>query len=208
MPQSAKERPYHHGNLRQSLIDAALELIAEKQDAKTLSLREVARRVGVSHAAPYRHFADKEALLAAVAEEGFHLLLDYLHRAMVHIDEPARRLQASGVGYVRFAIAHPSHYRVMFSTLQVDYLNYPGLNEAGAKAFAVMVDEIMAGQAAGQMKTGDPQQLAWVSWSLVHGLSMLLIEHQLPLTDEQDIEALAEFATQSSMEGLCLGDGP
>lgn len=95
----------------------------------------------------------------------------------------------------------------MFSTLQVDCLNYPGLNEAGAKAFAIMVDEIIAGQAAGQMKTGDPQQLAWVSWSLVHGLSMLLIERQLPLTNEQDIVALAEFATQSSMDGLRLENG-
>lgn len=207
MPKPAKETPYHHGDLRQSLIEAALELITEKQDAKTLSLREVARRVGVSHAAPYRHFADKEALLAAVAEEGFHLLLSYLRDAMAQVSsDPVRRLQASGVGYVRFAIAHPSHYRVMFSALQADCLDYPGLQESGDQAFAVMVNEITAGQAAGRMKAGDPQQLAWISWSLVHGLAMLLIERQLPLADEQDIVALTELATQFSMEGLRLTD--
>ncbi|NET31061.1 MAG: TetR/AcrR family transcriptional regulator [Cyanothece sp. SIO1E1] len=203
MTKPSRETPYHHGDLRQSLIHAALELITEKQDANTLSLREVARRVGVSHAAPYRHFADKDALLAAVAEEGFHLLLTYLQKGMAKTpDDPVGQLQASGVAYVKFAISHPSHYRVMFGAFRADPLAYPSLNTAAQAAFDVMVNAIASGQQARTIKAGNPQHLAWVAWSLVHGLALLLIEQQLPITDEPDIAALAELATQSLTYGL------
>ncbi|MEB3358399.1 MAG: TetR/AcrR family transcriptional regulator [Synechococcales bacterium] len=197
------ETRYHHGDLRQSLIDAALKLIAEKQDAKTLSLREVARRVGVSHAAPYRHFADKEALLAAVAEEGFHILTRHLQESMKPLeDDPLGQLQASGVAYVKFAIAHPSHYRVMFSALQPNNPNYPALNAAGDEAFAVMVGAIAHTQTLGLVKPGDPRQLARITWSLVHGLAMLLIEGQLPLTDSEVVTTLAQQAAAALVYGL------
>ncbi|NER80209.1 MAG: TetR/AcrR family transcriptional regulator, partial [Leptolyngbya sp. SIO1D8] len=186
-----------------SLIQAALALIAEKEDAKTLSLREVARRVGVSHTAPYRHFADKDALLAAVAEEGFHILKRYLQSGLEETSGDAlRKLQGSGVAYVKFAISHPSHYRVMFGAFQPGNPDYPSLNAAGEKTFTTLMEAITNGQATGNIKVGDPQQLSWVAWALVHGLAMLLIERQLPLTDEQEIVALAEFATRSLNHGI------
>lgn len=202
MAKSDREASYHHGDLRQALIEGALALISEKKDGRTLSLREVARRVGVSNAAPYRHFADKDALLAALAEKGFRMLTAFLRTGVESADEPLRSLQASGVGYVKFAIAHPSYYRVMFSAFQPGDASCAELNEAGQEAFSVLVDAIVAGQTAGEVKPGDPQQLAWVAWSLVHGLAMLVIERQLPLTDEAALVSFAEFATQSLMQGL------
>ena len=198
-----RETAYHHGDLRQALIDSALALIKEKQDAKTLSMREVARRAGVSNAAPYRHFADKDALLAAVAAKGFRILASYLREGVNSIPgEPLRQLQASGVAYVHFAIAYPSYYRVMFSAFQPGDAKSPELNEAGLDAFGVLVEIIVGAQAAGQVRPGEPQQLAWVAWALVHGLAMLVIERRLPLMDEASVVAFAEFATQSLVEGL------
>ncbi|ASC71949.1 HTH-type transcriptional repressor FabR [Halomicronema hongdechloris C2206] len=203
MAKSRPKRTYHHGDLQQALIDAALGLIAEKQDVHTLSLREVARRVGVSQAAPYRHFADKEALLAAVAEEGFHQLLVDLQDSMVTpAADPLAALQASGVAYVQFAVSHPAHYRVMFGAFQVDNATYPALHAVGCQTFAVLVDAIATGQQAGQIITGDPQTLARVAWSLVHGLAMLVIDGQISLTQGQDIAALASFTTQSLIQGI------
>ncbi|MEO0533317.1 MAG: TetR/AcrR family transcriptional regulator [Cyanobacteria bacterium P01_A01_bin.123] len=204
MAKSSGENPYHHGDLRQSLIDAALALIAEKRDASTLSLREVARRVGVSHAAPYRHFPDKDTLLAAVAEEGFHILTRCLQGGVDKTpDDPLRELQASGVAYIKFARSHPSHYRVMFSAFQPSNNSaYPSLNTAAQAAFAVLLDAIANGQAIGKIKGGDAHHLAWVTWSLVHGLAMLLIEQQLPIVDEQDVVALSELATRSLIHGI------
>lgn len=193
---------YHHGNLRQALIDAALAIIAEDQDAANVSLREVARRVGVSQAAPYRHFADKDALLVAVAEEGFQRLLRALQVDAGSDPDPLARLQASGVAYVKFAIAHPAHYRVMFSTFRVEQGNDSSLNAVAGETFAVMVDMISAGQAVGAIQPDNPRKLAWVTWSLVHGLALLLIDHQLPIVDEEETLSLVTLATQSLVRGL------
>lgn len=202
MSKSRSKVTYHHGDLRQALVEASLEIIAETRDASSVSLREVARRVGVSPAAPYRHFADKDVLLAAVAEEGFQQLLLAL-RVEVHVtDEPLARLQANGVAYVKFAIAHPAHYRVMFNSFRVEKENYPSLNTVAREAFAEMVHAITAGQAIGVIQPSDPRQLAWISWSLVHGLALLLIDRQLPIVDEQEISSLVSMATHSLIYGL------
>ncbi|MCA1995021.1 MAG: TetR/AcrR family transcriptional regulator [Coleofasciculus sp. S288] len=193
---------YHHGDLRQALIDAALELISER-DISELSLREVARRVGVSHAAPYRHFSDKDALLAAIAEEGFHVLTRYLQESVQTIlDDPLKQLQATGVAYVQFAVNHSSHYRVMFGAFRANNPDYSALTKAGEATFAVLVNVIMTGQTAGVFSTGEPRQLAWAAWSLVHGLAMLLIDQQLPLSDEQAITSIATLATQTLAQGM------
>ena len=104
---------YHHGNLRQALIEAALDLIAEK-DVGAVSLRAVARRVGVTNAAPYHHFKDKTALLAGVAAEGFRGLGEYMAREVPLGHDVSAQLDAMGLAYIRDAIAHPAHYQIMF----------------------------------------------------------------------------------------------
>ena len=193
---------YHHGDLRQALIDAAIELVAEK-DISSLSLREVARQVGVSHTAPYRHFADKDALLAALAEEGFQVLGRALEAAVQQAtSNPLEQLEASGVAYVRYAIEHPSHYRVMFGAYGANKEAHPSLADASRQAFMVLVNVIAEGQKAGVMRSGEPTQLAISAWALVHGLAMLLLDGQLPVTENREIDSLSSFITQILVEGL------
>ncbi|MGL5805114.1 MAG: TetR/AcrR family transcriptional regulator [Xenococcaceae cyanobacterium] len=193
---------YHHGDLRQALIDSAIELILEK-DVSTLSLREIARRVGVSHAAPYRHFEDKEALLAAVAEEGFIALTQSMSQARDRASsDPLNRLEAIALAYVQYAIAHPTHYRVMFGSRKEKSGRHPASIEAGEAAFLVLLGAIEIGQAAKMIRSGDLKQLAWVAWSLVHGLAMLLIEEILPISQQKDIDTLTSFVTHTLVGGL------
>src|SRR5436190_23943930 len=124
----AKKAPYHHGDLRRALIREALALVAEKGVAG-LTLRETARRAGVSQTAPYRHFPDKEALLAAVAEGGFRRLGEAMTRAArPHRANPARALEAMAIAVVRFAAHHGAHYRLMCGPA-VRGRNHPGLRE-------------------------------------------------------------------------------
>ncbi len=200
---TADKDSYHHGDLRPALIKAAIELIAEK-DVSSLSLREVARRVGVSHAAPYRHFADKQALLAAVAQEGFQGLTNALNAAKQEAPKhPWQQLETSGVAYVQYAIAHPSHYRVMFGSYRSNKRDvYPCVVAASQQAFAILVNIITEGQMQGAIRPGEPKQLAWVAWSLVHGLAMLIIDGQLPLSDPADIASVAHLTTKILTEGL------
>ncbi|AFY76291.1 transcriptional regulator [Pleurocapsa sp. PCC 7327] len=196
------KKTYHHGDLRQALIDTAIELIAER-GMSNWSLREVARRIGVSHTAPYRHFADREALLAAVAEKGFQEMSNYLLQTLEKIpNEHSQRLQAIGVAYVQYAIAHPCEYEVMFRYSQKDEGQYPALSEAATTAFMMLVNVIIEGQKAGAFREENPKGLAWVAWSLVHGLAMLLVDGQIKVPENSTVEALASFTTQMLTEGL------
>src|SRR5256885_2131329 len=133
---------YPHGNLRRALLDAALALV-ERQGAGALTLRAAARRARVSQAAPYRHFRDKEALLAAVAEEGFRAMTAGMRRAAAfHAGDPLGRFQAHGLAYIEFASGHPAHFRVMFGRVAADRSVHPGLMQAAAEAFGLLVGAI------------------------------------------------------------------
>lgn len=201
----AERETYHHGDLRQALIAAALTLISEK-NVESVSLRDVARRVGVSHAAPYRHFADKDALLAAVAVEGFQLLQDALEAAAHLIpDNPLQQLQDIGIAYVHFALKHSSHYCLMFGAYRrTTSPPPPDLAETADNAFMVLVDAIIRGQQAGVMRTGDPKQLALAAWSLVHGLAMLLMDGQISEINPQSVMPLSAAVTQLLIEGIAI----
>ena len=172
-----KKRPYHHGNLRQALIDAALELI-EERGVSALTLREVARQVGVTHAAPQRHFADRAALVAAVAEQGFRGLAAHVAAVRGSARTPAQRLRALGVAYVEYALAHPAHLRVMFSPEVADKSRHPELAAAAQAVHAALVDRIADGQRDGSVAQGDPDKLSFAAWSMVHGCAVLLIDGQ------------------------------
>src|SRR6185503_17983646 len=141
------------GSLRDTLADAAVALIARK-GPQGFSLREVARRARVSEAAPYWHFADREALLAAVAERGFEELAKSMMEIWSREVDPAERFRALGIGYVRFALAHPSYLRVMFGSEVPDKAEHPALKEAGERTFALLVQAITECQAAGQVRAG------------------------------------------------------
>ncbi len=171
-----KTDAYHHGNLRAALIDSALAVIIEK-GAEAVTIREVAARTGVSHAAPYRHFPDKNALMAAVAKEGFDLMVARMRRRMAAFpDDPLQRLKFCGIGYIEFALDHPAHYRVMFGPGQDPLRASEALKLSSAASFQTLFDAITACQAKGVVHGGDPMAMALSCWAMVHGFSMLVID--------------------------------
>ena len=194
---------YHHGDLRRTLVGAALRIV-EQSGAGALSLRELARKAGVSHAAPYRHFASREALLAALATEGFLGLSAEMQACAGAERDPLRRLRALGLAYVRHAVAHPGHFKVMFSRDLDANAQAPELQAAAEPTLRSLVACIADGQSAGLIRHGDPRRLAVPAWSVVHGLSMLLIDRQLaPLLDGKiDVDAEAHAAIDVIALGL------
>ena len=177
---NATSKTYHHGDLRNALIAAARVLLTE-EGVGGLDLRKVARRAGVSHAAPYRHFADKQALLAAIAEDGFQQLGARVSKALDGAgNEPQRRLLALAWAYVEFALDNPAHMREMFSGLTIDRATYPSLYAASKVPFTLTIAAITQGQEAGALAAGDPIHRTLAVWSQIHGLAMLLLEDQIP----------------------------
>ena len=190
---------YHHGDLPRALLDAALRIV-ETEGKEALTLRAVARLAGVSQAAPYRHFANKEALLAGVAEEGFRSLMSAMRESVQACgDIPLARLRAVGIGYVTFATSHPSHFRVMFGRDMADRSAFPTLRQVASDTLAMLVDAIADCQRAGLVRSEEPAaDLALTAWSSVHGLSALLLDGVLdrPVTD------VAEIVTRDLFLGL------
>jgi AcrR family transcriptional regulator len=198
----ATKSTYHHGDLRQSLIDAAIAIISES-GISDVSLRQVARRVGVSHNAPYRHFDDKESLLAAIAEQGFQSLCVAMETAQQEIPPDSdQRLGAIGIAYVNFALAQPAHYRLMFGEYRCNFSKYSALAEAAHQSFLVLVNTIREGQMAGIFRAADPIDMAQVAWSLVHGQSMLALDNKLQVKQDEGLEAFLKFSSQMLIHGL------
>lgn len=192
---------YHHGNLRQALLDAGLALLeaGAAGEPGELSLRELARRVGVSANASYRHFADKDALLMALAAEGFRRMGAAQARAALTERQPKLRHRAAGKAYIRFARDNPALFRLMFGRFSASHRSEE-LSEAGGAAF----EALRAGVAQARgLPPGDPGVMvaAMHSWALVHGLSLLLLDGQIDrLGEDPDtlIEAILEQAAESA----------
>lgn len=176
-PSAARRDSYHHGDLKRALTSAALSLVAEK-GPKGFTLTEAARRAGVSAAAPYRHFADKAELLAAVAEQGFRELHADLSAAADRTSDPKGRVNELGRVYVRWAVTHPDHYQVMFGA-ESPKAGHPSLAKAAQQAFNDLLDAITKCQEAGIVQGGDAREIAAPLWSLVHGIASLAISGQL-----------------------------
>lgn len=147
------KQPYHHANLKQSLLDAAVGLLAEA-GPQGFTLREVARRAGVSHNAPYRHFKDKDDLVAAVAAEGFDRLTASMLESMEAGDTALERLRLSGRGYVEFALRQPQHLIAMFEA-PAGKCARPEYEAAGQRAFQVLLDVVWEVKAEGLLPPGD-----------------------------------------------------
>ena len=168
----------HDGKLRRALIDAALELV-EASGTRGLSWREVARRADVSHSAPYRHFANKEELLAAVAEQGFRSLTERMVEQMAGApDDISRRFEAMAIAYVEFAAENPAHFRVMFGRDVPDIDKHPALREAHDVTnglFRMGVAQVLAEAGKIGMEV-DADHFTLMAWSLVHGLASLTVD--------------------------------
>jgi AcrR family transcriptional regulator len=199
---------YHHGNLREDLMRAALEIIHES-GAAALSLRDAARRAGVSHAAPYRHFKGKGVLLAALAVESFHGLVDALERAKAACgDDVVARLRAGGLAYVRYAVRHPSRFRLMFGPdreLIDDKAAAAEVAAAGQAAYRQLYDSIADCQRAGVIRPDPTDSIAQPAWALMHGLAALLVDRRIEAADDAALEALVGHSQRILYEGMRSG---
>jgi AcrR family transcriptional regulator len=197
-----KKAGYHHGDLRRALTDAALQLI-EKQGAGAVTLREVARMAGVSHQAPYRHFADRSELLAAVAEDGFRALHAEMVKAMQQAPDSPAAFRVAGVSYVVFAVKHPAHFRVMFGADAAACRGKSASLDAACEALAGILTRGVAEAKRGVPGANDTMDIALAAWSLVHGLASLLVEGQLEgRSGGRTPRELAELVTGTVKFGL------
>ena len=184
---------YHHGDLRRALLQAAVRTI-RTDGVDGLTLRGVGSTLGVSRTALYRHFADKAALLAAVAAEGFRMLRAELTDAWDRSGRGFDGFQAMGAAYVQFAVTHPSHYRVMFGA-DISGVTDAELSTEGAGAFQVLVSAIVELQAAALARRDDPRQMALFVWAATHGVAMLAIDGRLG-PETSAIENLTGYMTE------------
>ena len=177
-PRRKPRNAYHHGNLRQALVDQAVRTI-HRAGVEALTLREVGASLGVSRTALYRHFADKQALLAAVATDGVRALRTALQDAWDGGGRGQAGFEAQGLAYVRFALANPGHYRVMFGGFVAKADCDPKLTTEASAAFGVLLAALAELQQQKLVRSGDPEPLALFVWSTVHGVAMLAIDGQL-----------------------------
>jgi len=179
---TAKGDTYHHGNLRTALLEAAMEVVRER-GVDGLTLREVARRAGVSHNAPYHHFVDKAALVSALAVEGFERFAAVFREAAASVKgSRLDRIRAIGEAYVRFAFEDPARFTLMWRPELRSVGDDSPVDEAGLASYAVLLAEIDAGQAAGEVIEGDVGLLGVAAWSAVHGFATLIVDG--PLRDQ------------------------
>ncbi|MET9892251.1 TetR/AcrR family transcriptional regulator [Streptomyces sp. NPDC006465] len=172
---SGSARPYHHGDLRRAILGAALDVIAV-EGPSALSLRDLARRAGVSHAAPAHHFKDRTGLLTAIAAEGYGLLATAL--------DAADDLRDAGVRYVRFAREHPAHFQVMFSP---ELLRENDVELTAARALAGERLRAAVSALPSEGRGPDARLAGVAAWSLAHGFATLLLSHNLDAqVGEQD----------------------
>jgi AcrR family transcriptional regulator len=198
-PQRKRPNAYHHGHLRQALVDQAVQTIG-KQGVEALTLRGVGASLRVSRTALYRHFSDKGALLAAVATEGFRTFCAALRSAWDDAGRGRPGFEAMGFAYIRFAVTNPAHYRVMFGGFLDKAAADPQLMTEASAAFRVLLDSVVEQQQLGLIRRDDPERLSRYIWAVVHGVAMLAIDGQLP--PDQSVDDLAALAIEGLRTGI------
>ena len=202
----SSERPYHHGDLRRTIVNAALEILRETQSVE-FSLRELARRAGVSHNAPYKHFADKRELLAAVSAAGFETLTKRMAREMARLQNPRQRLFAMLRAYIDHGVENPALYSLMFGGyLSGPHYSRPVIELAEAEKTKTLIAEVII---AGALGAAIPQTernerkiagAILACWSLVHGLTLLLADGLVGPKKKSGV--LGETVVQGMLDGL------
>ncbi len=180
------QKPYHHGDLRSCLIREGLALIREK-GLTSLSLRAVARAVGVSAGAPYHHFQNRAELLAGIAAEGFTMLYQVVKEAQKNADE-GEELTLMGTAYTSFAVKNPEHFRAMFSPELSEPGAFPALEEKAYAVFDELARSVFRGQSEGSIPEGNPQKYILIAWAVAHGVSTLLIDGPLANSEKIDFD--------------------
>lgn len=175
-------KTYHHGDLKNTLIQAGIEILAE-EGVGGLSLRKAARKAGVSHAAPYAHFADKQTLIAAIASDGHKKILERFEMIRAkHSEDPLRQFVAGAWAYVEFGLQSPDHYRITFSdAVQVEH-GHAELSEYSRRNMQALMGLVERCRSAGTLNAegANPELQAIAIWGLLHGLTLLMIQKQFP----------------------------
>jgi AcrR family transcriptional regulator len=189
-------KTYHHGDLKNALIQAGIHILA-KDGVAGLSLRKVAGRAGVSHAAPYAHFTDKQALIAAISTEGYRMIHERIEAAVAEFEgDPSRQLIEAAWAYVDFALTDPAHFKITFSGVIEKEKEHPAFVEMSQKSFGAVIRIVEACQAQGVLEAGPSDLVAVSVWSLVHGLASLVLEGQVPhsLLDRMSVREMLIFS--------------
>jgi AcrR family transcriptional regulator len=190
------EGKYHHGDLKNALIQAGVDILA-KEGIGGLSLRKVARRAGVSHSAPYSHFKDKQALIAAISTEGFRKLYTALENSTQTCkNDPKQQLIECALAYLQFATTEHDIFKIMFSGILEQEQEYPDFVEISHRTFDRVVQVVAACQAAGVLRPGSLELLAVAVWGQVHGVVSLALEKQISHTilDQHELREILLFA--------------
>jgi AcrR family transcriptional regulator len=202
-PAKKRADQYHHGDLRRALLEEAIRTI-QIHGVEELTLRTVGERLGVSRSALYRHFSDKQALLAAVGREGFRTFRLALLEAWERNGRGRAGFEAMAAAYVRFAVTHSAHYRVMFGRFVESCVKDAEFIAEARGAFQVLFDSIVEQQQAGIIRRDDPLLLARFIWSVVHGIAMLTIDGQ-NLGQDESGEVLNRYATERIRAAIEVG---
>lgn len=203
---------YHHGDLPRALVSAAVELI-RRDGPDAISLREVARAVGVNHTAAYRHFEDKSALLAAVAEQGFEALATRMEAALAGLPTratgapkggslAAEGLRALGATYLAFALESPAHYRVMFGPRLNESGRFPSLEAVISRAVAPLVEVVRGGIDRGELGPGRPLDLGMSFWTLTHGYASLVLARRIRVKSPSAAAEYFDTVLRPLIDGL------
>jgi len=196
-----KKKTYHHGDLKNALIKAGVDILA-KDGVSGLSLRKVASKAGVSHSAPYSHFADKQALIAAISTEGFRQLYERVNAVAEEFKtKPSRQLVEVAWAYVQFAMDDRDRFKVMFSGILEKEREYPEFVAEAQKNFQLVKMIVETNQAAGVLRSGPSDLVALSAWGTIHGFVMLLLEGQISHTvlEQKSLRELVEFQLKQIM---------
>ena len=196
-----KKKTYHHGDLKNALIKAGVDILA-KDGVSGLSMRKVASKAGVSHAAPYAHFANKQALIAAISTEGFRQLFERVSAvAEGYKTKPSRQLVEVGWAYVQFALDDRDRFKVMFSGVLEKEKEYPEFVAESQRNFQLVKKVVEANQASGVLRSGPSDLVALSAWGIIHGFIMLLLEGQISHTvlEQKSLRELVEFQLEQIM---------
>jgi AcrR family transcriptional regulator len=200
--ETAEQRAYHHGNLRAELLEAAIRKL-ESVTAEQLSLRALARSIGVSQTAPYRHFSDKDALLAAMATRGYRELLRELRAALEAADDSAaEQLRALASAYVSYAARHESLFKLMFGPLVQPGEDQPELREVSRETLTLVQQILQRGMQRGEFRQQDVLYLANAAWAGIHGVATLRIDAPALFKRYVDLDRQIAVAVNTFIAGI------